>query len=718
MTGEARAPQRVTTAAERADLLVEALPYIRQFSGSVVIIKYGGNAITPEAGSTRGTRTAATGGDEDALASFASDVVLLRSVGMLPVVVHGGGPQIGELAERLGMQPRFKDGLRVTDADTLEIARMVLVGKVNRQIVSAINVHGGLAVGLSGEDANLIRAAPHGTGLGFVGDVEVLDTAIVTRLLADGLIPVVATIGTDATGQAYNINADTVAGALAPALEASKLVFLTDIEGLRTEVSDPSSAASRLSAGEVDSLIASGAITSGMVPKAKACVSAVRAGVGRAHILDGRVPHALLLELLTDEGIGTMVTLDATPTPARRPVQSADRSALMATYPDPPVEFAKGRGTELWDSDGNRYLDFLCGIAVTSLGHAHPAVATAVCEQSRTLVHTSNLFANQPGPQVAATIDLLIGDGTPAGGKVFFCNSGSEANECAIKLARKWAGGERHRIVSAIGSFHGRTLGSLAATGQTDKRLGFGEMPGFCHVAYDDLDALDAACDPHSVAAVILEPIQGEAGVVTPSEGYLAGARKICSERGILLVIDEVQTGLGRTGRWFGFHWSGIRPDVVTLAKALGNGVPIGACWAASEVAGAFVPGSHGSTFGGQPLAASAAAATLRAMQDMDAPAQATRAGAELSEGLRKLDGVEAVTGSGLLLGVRLGSPCAASVTAEALARGLVVNAVRPDVIRLAPPFVVTDAQIAEALGVLAESLVAGGGSPTSGANR
>jgi acetylornithine/N-succinyldiaminopimelate aminotransferase len=459
---------------------------------------------------------------------------------------------------------------------------------------------------------------------------------------------------------------------------------------------------------EVESLIASGAIRSGMVPKAKACVAAVRAGVGRAHILDGRVPHALLLELLTDEGIGTMVTLDATPAPARRPVQSTDRCALMATYSDPPVEFVKGKGTELWDSNGNRYLDFLSGIAVTSLGHAHPAVARAVSEQSRRLLHTSNLFANQPGPEVAKAIDRLIGDGTPAGGKVFFCNSGSEANECAIKLVRKWAGGERHTIVSAIGSFHGRTLGSLAATGQADKQLGFGPMvPGFCHVPYDDLDALDAACDPQSVAAVVLEPIQGEAGVVTPSDGYLAGVRAICSARGILLVVDEVQTGLGRTGRWFGFHRSGIRPDVVTLAKALGNGVPIGACWAASDVARAFVPGSHGSTFGGQPLAASAAAATLRAMQEMDAPARTSRAGAKLVEGLGKLEGVESVTGSGLLLGVQLSSGRAAAVTAQALSRGLVVNAVRPDVIRLAPPFVVTDAEIEEALAILGEALVA-----------
>ena len=282
-------------AREKADLLVEALPYIRRFSGSVVVIKYGGHAISTD--------------QDGALASFAEDIVLLRSVGVLPVVVHGGGPQIGELMERLGKQPEFFNGLRVTDAETLEIARMVLVGKINREIVSAINVHGGLAVGLSGEDANLIRAVPHGeSGLGFVGEVEVLDTSIVTRLLGDGLIPVVATIGADAQGQAYNINADSVAGALASGLSAEKLVFLTDVEGIRTDPSQPESVASALGVDELDQMVQSGAVQSGMVPKARACAEAVRGGVASAHVLDGRAPHALLLELFTDQGVGTMVT--------------------------------------------------------------------------------------------------------------------------------------------------------------------------------------------------------------------------------------------------------------------------------------------------------------------------------------------------------------------------------------------------------------------------
>jgi acetylglutamate kinase len=280
----------------RAGILVEALPYIREFWGQIVVIKYGGNAL-------------GGGGDPAAaLASFASDVVLLRSVGMHPLVVHGGGPQIGELMRRLGKVPEFREGLRVTDAETLDIARMVLVGKVNRDIVSAINVHAPLAVGVSGEDAGLIMASPRHPDLGFVGDVKDVNPDLLTKLLAEDLIPVIATIGSDATGQAYNINADTAAGAVAEAMGAAKLIYLTDVEGVRSERSDPASLLTAATPDQLDGLIASGAVANGMIPKVASCVSAVRAGVPRAHILDGRAAHALLLELFTREGIGTMVT--------------------------------------------------------------------------------------------------------------------------------------------------------------------------------------------------------------------------------------------------------------------------------------------------------------------------------------------------------------------------------------------------------------------------
>jgi len=290
---------------QRAAILVEALPYILRFWGKIVVVKYGGNALAPA-----GVAGEALSGESDALASFAEDVVLMRSVGMLPVVVHGGGPQIGDMMARLGKVPEFRDGMRVTDAETLEIASMVLVGKVNREIVSAMNVHGSLAVGLSGEDANMITATARDAALGFVGDVEVVDPSILERLLAQGLIPVVATIAGDAKGQTYNINADAVAGAIAAALHAEKLVFLTDVEGLRSDPTDPGSLLRTVSVDELDAMVTSGAASSGMIPKAEACARAVRAGVARAHILDGRVPHALLLEVFTDRGVGTMVSAE------------------------------------------------------------------------------------------------------------------------------------------------------------------------------------------------------------------------------------------------------------------------------------------------------------------------------------------------------------------------------------------------------------------------
>jgi acetylglutamate kinase len=279
-----------------ASVLVEALPYIQNFLGQIVVVKYGGNALHGSAGDA-----------DAALASFAQDVVLMRAVGILPVVVHGGGPQIGDLMARLGKEAEFRNGLRVTDAETLDIARMVLVGKVNRDIVSAINVHGPLAVGMSGEDANLITAAPSHVDLGFVGSVEVVDPTMLQRLVAEGIIPVVATIAADEAGQAYNINADTVAGALAEALEAVKLIFLTDIEGLRVVPDDPSTLVHAASLEVIDEILRSGAARGGMMPKVEACARAVRGGVARAHILDGREPHVLLLELFTDSGVGTMV---------------------------------------------------------------------------------------------------------------------------------------------------------------------------------------------------------------------------------------------------------------------------------------------------------------------------------------------------------------------------------------------------------------------------
>jgi acetylornithine/succinyldiaminopimelate/putrescine aminotransferase len=405
-------------------------------------------------------------------------------------------------------------------------------------------------------------------------------------------------------------------------------------------------------------------------------------------------------------------------------------SPLMPTYPPAPVTFVRGEGAYLWDDGGRRYLDLLSGLAVTSLGHAHPAVAEALATQARTLLHVSNLFGTTIGPEVAATLDRLVGDGAPLGGQVFFCNSGAEANECAIKLARRFGGarldrragperpgaggaksGEyvrgRHVVVSAYGSFHGRTLATLHATGQPAKHETFQPLPeGFRHVAWQDLDALEGALDP-SVAAVLLEPVQGEGGVNPAEAAYFQGVRRLCDERGLLFMVDEVQTGLGRTGRWFGFQHLDVVPDVVTMAKALGNGVPIGACWARGEVAGVFEPGDHATTYGGQPLATAAARAVLATMEAEDAPGRAAAAGARLTERLSALPGVASVRGRGLLLGVELDGLDARAVAADLLAAGVVVNAVTPTALRLAPSLLITEAQIDDAVTAIGDVLAA-----------
>jgi acetylglutamate kinase len=289
--------QRIADATAKAEVLAEALPYIREFSGRIVVVKYGGNALAGSASD-----------GIDPLELFAADVVLMHLVGMHPVVVHGGGPQITDLMRRLGKEPKFVDGRRVTDAETIDIVRMALVGKVNREIVSTLNIHGSYAVGLSGEDAGLLKVDPRDPALGFVGDVRSIDPTILRRLIAEDLIPVVATVGVDEVGQAYNVNADSVAGAIAESLDAEKLVYLTDVAGVYERWPDESSLLRRVHVDVLDRLVREGAFAEGMLPKIESCVHAVRHGVRRAHILDGRLPHALLLEFFTREGIGTMVT--------------------------------------------------------------------------------------------------------------------------------------------------------------------------------------------------------------------------------------------------------------------------------------------------------------------------------------------------------------------------------------------------------------------------
>ncbi len=383
-------------------------------------------------------------------------------------------------------------------------------------------------------------------------------------------------------------------------------------------------------------------------------------------------------------------------------VDGAQRCPFMPVFGAPQVMFVRGRGTELWDANGTRYLDFLCGLAVTSLGHANAVVAEALAAQANTLLHVSNFFANDQAATAAVQVNSLLAEATGEHGQVFFCNSGAEANEAALKLARKFGGRGRHTVVSAYGSFHGRTLATLAATGQPAKHEPFQPMPdGFRHVAFNDLAALDSAVDA-SVAAVLLEPVQGEGGVVPAEVDYLRAVRQLCSDRGVLMMVDEVQTGFARTGRWFGFEHAGIKPDVVTMAKAMGNGFPVGAVWARHDVAAVFQPGDHGSTYSGTALAAAAVRAVIGEMRRLDAPRLAVDRGRYLSESLSGLPGVVDVRGQGLLLAAELASGRdAKAVCAAVLANGLVVNAVTPTALRFAPPLTVSDSEIDEAITIL-----------------
>lgn len=384
----------------------------------------------------------------------------------------------------------------------------------------------------------------------------------------------------------------------------------------------------------------------------------------------------------------------------------------VATYSRAPICLVRGEGVRVWDSDGREYLDFTAGIAVVGLGHCHPRVTHAIREAAATLIHTSNLFYTAPQIHLARLLcEHSFGD------RVFFCNSGAEANEAAIKLARKYArehlSSDRYEIIATRNSFHGRTLATLAATGQEKYQHGFEPLvPGFKHVPYNDLHALARALD-NRTAAVLVEPIQGEGGVNVPDDDYLPGLRKLCDEAGVLLILDEVQTGMGRTGKlWAHQHW-GVEPDIMTLAKALANGVPIGAMIARESVARALTPGSHASTFGGTPFVASVGLAVLTTLLEEKLPERAARMGKYLTDGLRNLKVkhpvIRDVRGKGLLLGVEMARPAAPVVTACREA-GLLVLTAGDMVLRLAPPLIVDEATCDRAVAILDSVL----GTPTA----
>uniref|UniRef100_UPI0030F45685 acetylornithine transaminase n=2 Tax=Nocardioides sp. GXZ039 TaxID=3136018 RepID=UPI0030F45685 len=360
-------------------------------------------------------------------------------------------------------------------------------------------------------------------------------------------------------------------------------------------------------------------------------------------------------------------------------------AALMNAFGPPKLTLARGAGARVWDTDGNEYVDLLGGIAVNALGHGHPALVEAVSTQLSTLGHVSNFFATVPQIELAERLLALLGHGE---GKVFFTNSGTEAVEAAFKLTRRTG---RTHVVAAEGGFHGRSMGALALTSKQAYRTPFEPLPGeVTFVPYGDAEALAAAVTDRT-AAVLLEPILGEAGVVVPPEGYLARAREIATEHGALLWFDEIQTGIGRTGRWFEHHRSDVVPDVVTLAKGLAGGFPIGACVALGAAGDLIQPGNHGSTFGGNPVACAAALAVLDTIESEDLLDHVTVLGQKLRDGLAADPRVTEVRGEGLLIGLDLAGDCSAEVAAAALAHGFIVNNPTPSRVRLAPPLVLTD---------------------------
>ncbi len=385
---------------------------------------------------------------------------------------------------------------------------------------------------------------------------------------------------------------------------------------------------------------------------------------------------------------------------------NVDHCPFMPVFGPPALSIERGSGTQVWDTDGKRYLDFLSGIAVTSLGHANPVVAEAIGRQASTLLHVSNFFSNPQAMAAAIKVNELLKDATGHSGQLFFTNSGAESNECALKLARKWGGRGRHTVVSAFGSFHGRTLATLAATGQPAKHEPFAPMPeGFKHVAWGDIDEIRDSVDG-SVAAVMIEAIQGEGGVNPAPVGYLQGIRELCDEMGALMIIDEIQTGFGRTGKWFGFELDGVSPDVVTMAKAMGNGMPIGACWARKDVAAVFQPGDHGSTYSGTALATAAVSAVIDEMRRIDAPRLATEMGAKFTDLLIQLPQIESVRGAGLILGAQLAEGLNAPEIYQALiGKGLICNAVNASTLRFLPPLTVSETELVEATAMIAEVL-------------
>ncbi len=664
----------------RAEILTQALPYIKRYAGKTVVIKYGGSAMA----------------DETLKKQVMEDIVLLSTVGVRVVLVHGGGPEISELMEKLGKKPEFIDGLRVTDRETVDIAQMVLAGKINKTLVNLIGLNGGHAVGISGMDGRLIEAVRRDEKLGYVGDVTKVHIGVVLDILEKGYIPVVSTLGCDAEGNVYNINGDTAAAAVAGALGAERLIMMTDVPGILKDQKDPSSLIPEISVGEAEKLIRDGTISGGMIPKVDCCVEALKKGVKNAVVMDGRVPHSILTELLTDEGAGTMFTEKRDMT-----VKEKDANYIAGTYNRFPVVLSHGKGSVLWDENGKEYIDMGCGIGVTAFGIADDRWQAAVSEQAGKLQHVSNLYYTEPCAVLAEKLCEKTGMS-----KVFFSNSGAEANECAIKAARKYAaekkGPEYNVIVTMKNSFHGRTLTTLAATGQEHYHELYQPLtPGFLSIDPNNIYELEAVGSSHKIAAILLECIQGEGGVIPLKKSFVHEVAEYAQAHDILLIVDEVQTGNGRTGKLYSYMNYGIKPDIVTTAKGLAGGLPLGATLLGEKVENVFGFGDHGSTFGGNPVCCAAAISVLDRLND-DLFSGVEERSKFLFSSFTGAPGITEVTGLGLMIGLKTVRP-AADVVRDCMEQGVLCLTAK-DRVRLLPALNIPKDVLKKAVGIILEA--------------
>ncbi|MEE3255295.1 MAG: acetylglutamate kinase, partial [Chloroflexota bacterium] len=617
-------------------------------------------------------------------------------------IVHGGGNEIAELQKRLEMKVVHFEGLRVTDQASLEVAEMILSGTINKKVVSGLIAAGIDAIGISGIDRGLFRCTKKShpsVDLGLVGEIHDVRPEVVYDLVHNNITPVISPISLGADGKHYNVNADEAAAALAVAVKATKLFFVSNVPGIIQD----NNVITTLDPATAIELIEQKVIKSGMVPKILSAIQAVKEGVDQVRIVDGKGLSKDTGTTIISNGSGNKLPNTNKDT---SDVVTAEAKYVVSTYSRPLPVFTHGKGVYLFDTEGRRYLDFTAGIAVTALGHSDKQWVEAVSRQAGKLTHVSNLYHTEPHVELAQQLtESSFAD------RVYFCNSGTEANEAAFKFARKWARANHHtnvktRIVAFEGSFHGRTTGSLAATSKTKYRSPFEPlMPGIDFATLNDIASAEKTIT-NETCAVIVEPIQGEGGVNTASNDFLSELRKICDKNKALLIFDEVQCGLARTGHLWAYQNSGIRPDIMTLAKPLAGGLPIGATLVTEDVAQTIHPGDHGSTFAAGPLVCKAANVVFNRVSQPDFIANVASTGKYLKQRLLQLEPQQLVDvrGSGLLIGSEFS--CAIDPLIQASAqRGLLLISAGENVLRLCPPLIVTMAQVDEALEIIGESL-------------